>query len=136
MYDCQWTLCPSDMRAIYKYPLPAKERLVIELPLNAQIIRVGDVDGLFFLWAIVNTDPECPKQVRHLEFYKTGQPIETPLEHLHYLGECKLFIMQELCLYTFENVYKLLRTTPETDQADSDTMSRDDVLSVSADKTD
>lgn len=92
------------MRAIYKYSLPVQEKYVIELPVGAQIIRVEDVDGLFFLWAIVDTEPEALKEPRRLEFYKTGQPIETPLEHLKYLGACKLFIMQELCLYVFENV--------------------------------
>ena len=41
------------MKKIYKYPIRAKEKDIIELPKNAQIIRVDDVDGLFFLWAIV-----------------------------------------------------------------------------------
>lgn len=90
------------MTSIYKYSLPVQEKYTIELPKGAQIIRVEDVDGLFFLWAIVNTDHE--NETRYLEFYKTGQPIETPLADLVFLGTCKLFIMQELCLYVFENV--------------------------------
>jgi hypothetical protein len=92
------------MNKIYKYPLPVKEKYAIELPKGARIIRCEDVDGLFFLWAIVNTDPDAEKELRYLEFYKTGQPIETPLENLVLLGTCKLFIMQELCLYVFENI--------------------------------
>lgn len=91
------------MKAIYKYPLPVQEKYVIELPQGAEIIRAEDVAGLFFLWAIVDTDPETPKESRYLEFYKTGQPIETSIADLHYIGACKLFIMQELCLYVFEN---------------------------------
>lgn len=91
------------MKAIYKYSLPVQEKLTIELPRGAQIIRVEDVAGLFWLWAIV--DPEAEKEPRHIECYKTGQPIETPLQHLKYLGACKLFIMQELCLYMFENIH-------------------------------
>lgn len=94
------------MNAIYKYPIPTKEKHEIELPRNAQIIRVEDVDGLFFLWAIVDTSEDAEKEIRYLEFYKTGQPIETPLQDLFFLGTCKLFIMQELCLYVFENVKK------------------------------
>lgn len=90
------------MNAIYKYSLPVQEKLVIELPMGAQIIRVEDVAGLFWLWAIV--DPEAEKEPRYIECYKTGQPIETPLQHLKYLGACKLFIMQELCLYVFEDI--------------------------------
>lgn len=94
------------MNKIYKYPIPTKERYEIELPLDAQIIRVEDVDGLFYLWAIVETDEDHPKETRYLEFYKTGQPIETPISELIFLGTCKLFIMQELCLYVFENIQK------------------------------
>lgn len=90
------------MKAIYKYSLPVQEKFSIDLPAMAQIIRVEDVAGLFWLWAIVDT--EAPMEARHMECYKTGQPIETPLHNLHYLGACKLFIMQELCLYVFENI--------------------------------
>ena len=89
------------MKVIYKYSLPVQEKFVIELPRDAEIIRVDDVDGLFWLWAIVN--PEAEKEPRYIECYKTGQPIETELGDLKYLGCCKLFIMQELCLYMFEN---------------------------------
>lgn len=90
------------MNTIFKYSLPVKEKFTLELPAAAQILRVDDVDGLFWLWAIVDT--EAPKETRFIECYKTGQPIETPLSDLRYLGSCKLFIMQELCLYMFENV--------------------------------
>lgn len=90
------------MKTIYKYSLPVQEKFVIELPAGAQIIRVDDVAGLFWLWAIVDT--EAALVSRYIECYKTGQPIETPLHNLMYLGPCKLFIMQELCLYMFENV--------------------------------
>ena len=89
------------MKAIYKYPLPVQEKYSIELPKGAKILRVEDVAGLFFLWAIVDTEAEL--ESRNLEFYKTGQPIEADLEYLVFLGTCKLFIMQELCLYVFEN---------------------------------
>ena len=94
------------MNKIYKYPLPTKEKYQIDLPKGAKIVRVEDVDGLFYLWAIVNTDEQHTTEKRCLEFYKTGQQIETPLEQLNYLGVCKLHIMQELCLYVFENTFE------------------------------
>ncbi len=94
----------SDNKYIYKYPLPVQEKFSIELPAMAQIIRVEDVAGLFWLWAIVV--PDALPETRFFECYKTGQPIETSLHDLQYLGACKLFIMQELCLYVFENVAK------------------------------
>lgn len=92
------------MNKIFKYSLPVKEKFSINLPKGAQIIRVEDVDGLFYLWAIVNTDENYPTETRYIECYKTGQSIDTPLEDLKFLGTCKIFIMMELCLYMFENI--------------------------------
>ena len=89
------------MHKIFKYQLKIQEKQEIVLPKDAKIIRVDDVDGMFFLWAIVNADAGWPTEVRYLEFYKTGQPIDKP-EGLCYIGFCKLFIMQELGLYVFE----------------------------------
>lgn len=88
------------MKVIYKYSLPVLEKFTLDLPGGAEIIRVGTVDGKFWLWAIV--DNEAPTEPRFIECYKTGQQIETPLEDLKYLGFCTLYIMQELCLYMFE----------------------------------
>lgn len=90
------------MKKIYKYPMPVQEKIELQLPVGAKIIRVGDVDGLFFLWAIVDTDI-TETETRYIEFYKTGQPIEND-QNLVYLGLCCLFIMQELGLYTFERI--------------------------------
>ena len=91
-------------KKIFKYEMSIKEKQEIELPVGANIIRVDDVDGKFFLWAIVDApkeDEEVETEIRYLEFYKTGQPIEDDT-YLIYLGFCKLFIMQELGLYVFE----------------------------------
>lgn len=98
------------MKSIYKYSIPVQEKYDIELPVGARIIRVEDVDGLFFLWAIVDVSDDAPKEIRHLEFYKTGQPILDD-SNLVYLGLCKLFIMQELGLYCFERTSKPPYTT-------------------------
>ena len=97
------------MKKIFKYEMSIKEKQEIELPINAKIIRVDDVDGKFFLWAIVESPKEDQKndtEVRFFEFYKTGQEILTPTKNLKYIGFCKLFIMQELGLYVFENIAK------------------------------
>ncbi len=40
---------------IFKYSIPTKEKYTIQLPKGAIIIRIEDVDGLFFLWAIVDS---------------------------------------------------------------------------------
>lgn len=89
---------------IFKYELPVKEKFVIDLPKGAKLIRAEDVDGKFWLWAIVDDRDGVERELRYLEFYKTGQPILTPVEDLVFIGTCKLFIMQELCLYVFENI--------------------------------
>ena len=90
------------MNKIFKYELPIKEKIELELPKGAKIIRCEDVDGKFFIWAIV--DPEQSiLEIRYFECYKTGQEINTDLDHLIHIGNCKIFIMQELCLYVFEN---------------------------------
>lgn len=94
------------MRKIFKYELSIQEKQMLELPKDAHILRVDDVDGKFYLWAIVNTAEDVELEIRHLEFYKTGQPIVTPIEDLQYIGFCRLFIMQELGLYVFENIMK------------------------------
>lgn len=89
------------MRKIFKYEVPIKETFELSMPTDAQILRVEDVDGRFYLWAVVDPDSERV-ETRLFECYKTGQPIDTNMDDLKYLGCCKLFIMQELCLYVFE----------------------------------
>ncbi len=91
------------MYKIFKYDLHIKEKQALALPLNSRIIRVDDVDGLFYLWAMIDTNQE-ELENRFLEFYKTGQSIETDINSLVYIGFCRLFIMQELGLYVFEKV--------------------------------
>lgn len=64
------------MHKIYKYKLPCKEKHTIQLPIGARIIRVDDIEGQFFLWAIVDTNV-LSMEDRHLDFYKTGQHVCT-----------------------------------------------------------
>ena len=96
------------MKRILKYELSIKEKQEIQLPFGSEIIRVDDIEGKFFLWAVViqKEDEEDEPETRYLEFYKTGQPIED-YNNLNYLGFCKLFIMQELGLYVFERMVQL-----------------------------
>lgn len=98
------------MKKIFKYELKIKEKQILDLPIGSEIIRVDDVDGKFYLWAIVEVSEEDQEtEPRHLEFYKTGQEISS--NNLKYLGFCKLFIMQELGLYVFEKITNQPYTT-------------------------
>lgn len=96
------------MKLIYKYSIPCMEKFAVTLPIGAEVIRVDDVEGQFWLWAIVDNEALFKKY--YFECYKTGQPILTPREDLKYVGFCKLFIMQELCLYIFENIKSCTET--------------------------
>lgn len=104
------------MKAIYKYQIPVKEMVELELPKEARIIRIEDVDGEFFLWAVVETNEDHPQEKRFFELYKTGQEIKSPITELNYLGNCKIFIGQELCLYVFENLKKSAQWNTENYQ--------------------
>lgn len=94
------------MKTIHKFQIPVAERCVLSLPKAAKIIRCEDVDGLFYVWAIVDTE-EVEMVNRHLELYKTGAPIETPLNHLQQIGQCRIYVQMELILYVFENMAKV-----------------------------
>jgi hypothetical protein len=97
----RFELRSSSMKKIFKYQAPVKEKFEMSLPAGAEIIRVDDVDGMFFLWAIVDPD-EQTRQVRHFEAYKTGAPFVTDPSRLKYLGFWKIYVQMELCLYVFE----------------------------------
>lgn len=92
------------MHKIYKYQLAILEKQVIKLPKDAQIIRVEDVEGKIYLWAICDTEAELEN--RYLCCYKTGMTIDREINDLSYLGFAKLYIIQELGLYFFEEIHK------------------------------
>lgn len=89
------------IQKIFKYQMPICEKYSLQLPIRAEILRVDDVDGMFYLWAMVN--PSAPLEQRNFEAYKTGQDIPNP-EGLVYLGHCCIYIGMELCLYIHERV--------------------------------
>lgn len=89
------------MKSIYKYQAPVKEQFSLLLPVGAQVLRVDDVDGMFFIWAIVDTEEKATEE-RFFECYKTGAPFRKDPSELNYLGFWKIFVQMELCLYVFE----------------------------------
>lgn len=86
-------------RTIWKYQMPVQERFVMALPQDAQIIRVADQGGMFWLWAVVDT--EAPLEERLFHAVKTGAPMPEN-RNLVYHGFCAVHIQQELGLYIFE----------------------------------
>jgi hypothetical protein len=91
------------MKAIHKYELKLIKEQTITLGISSTIIRVDNVGGKFFLWALVDTEDEIRKEV-DIRMYKTGQeiPDETDILNLNYLGFISIEFGQELGLYVFE----------------------------------
>lgn len=88
-------------KVIFKYQMPVKEQFVMELPVDAQIIRMQDMDGFFWLWAVVDTD--APTEKRFFRAFKTGAKIPDDFDTSHYIGFCAVFVQMELGLYIFED---------------------------------
>ena len=86
-------------RVIFKYQMPVLEEFQMELTVNAEIIRVEDQNGMFWMWAVVNTD--APTETRTFRASKTGAQIPDNI-NLKYIGFCAIFVQMELGLYIFE----------------------------------
>jgi len=88
-------------RVIYKYQMPVLERFEMTLPQNANIIRMADEGGMFWLWAEVRTD--APDEQRTFRAFKCGGKMPDDVS-LTYIGFCAVFVQQELGLYIYEEV--------------------------------
>ncbi len=88
-------------RVIFKYQMPVLEQFTMKLPAGAEIIRVADEKGMFWLWAVVRTD--VPDEDRTFWAFKCGGKIPDALS-LKYVGYCAVFVQQELGLYLFEEI--------------------------------
>src|SRR5690606_30514053 len=88
-------------RVIFKYQMPVLERFVMMLPAGAEIIRMADQGGMFWLWAVVDT--EAPLEERRFRAFKTGAEMPADLS-LRYVGFCAVFVQMELGLYIFEEM--------------------------------
>ena len=88
-------------RVIFKYQMPVLEQFTMKLPAGAEIIRMQDQGGMFWLWAVVNTD--APLEKRRFRAFKTGAAMPDGLG-LIYVGFCAVFVQMELGLYIFEEV--------------------------------
>lgn len=89
-------------KTIFKYQMPVLEQFSMELPEGAEILRVADQNGMFWLWALV--DIRKPNTTRNFRAFKCGAPIpdEIDFDNLEYLGWAAVFVQMELALYIFE----------------------------------
>lgn len=88
-------------RVIFKYQIPVLESFTMRLPEGAEILRVEDQGGMFWMWALVRTD--VPDVIRQFHAFKCGGKIPDHLK-LNYIGLCAVFVQQELALYIFEEI--------------------------------
>jgi len=86
-------------KVIFKYQMPVLESFTMKLPASAQIIRMEDQGGMFWLWAVVDT--EAPIEEREFMAFKTGAAMPRDV-NLQYVGFCAVFVQMELGLYIFE----------------------------------
>ena len=86
-------------RVIYKYQMPVMEHFTMMLPIGAEIIRMDAIDGMFWLWAVVDTN--VPDEPRKFHAVKCGGSMPD-VPNLKYVGCCAVFIQMELMLYIFE----------------------------------
>ena len=91
----------AEGRVIFKYQMPVLEAFTMRLPAGAEIIRMQDQGGMFWLWAVVNTD--APLEDRRFRAFKTGAEMPDGLP-LRYVGFCAVFVQMELGLYIFEEI--------------------------------
>lgn len=89
---------------IFKYQMPVLESFEMKLPIGARIIRIEDQGGMFWMWALVNT--EVQDETRKFYSFKCGGkiPEHLDMDKLVYVGFCKIFVQQELGLYIFEDI--------------------------------
>lgn len=88
-------------RVIFKYQMPVLEQFTMQLPQGAEIVRMADQGGMFWLWAVVRTD--VPDEPRKFWAFKTGgkMPDNVPLK---FVGFCAVHVQMELGLYIFEEI--------------------------------
>lgn len=70
------------MRKIFKYPLDARERQEISMPIGAKILCVQMQDGEPKIWADVNES--LTKEDRSILIFGTGSTM--PLNDMKYIG--------------------------------------------------
>lgn len=80
-----------------RYQIAVKEKQVI--PLRGIPYGAHEEDGKIYVYYF--EDIRMSIEYYRIAVYKTGQEIDIPLEKLQYLGLNRIWIIQELGLYTF-----------------------------------
>ncbi len=84
---------------VYKYLIPFQENFSLVLPKGSKVVRIDNVDGNPYLWALVPLE-EKESQTYSFKSSKTGGVIEHS-ENLVFIDTYSIFIQMELMLYVF-----------------------------------
>lgn len=78
-------------KAVYKFPLPVRDRFCIALPMDAQIVAVQAQNDIPTIWAVVTIDADT--QPYTFEIVATGQPLQRLAtgEQRKHLGTVQLY---------------------------------------------
>ena len=87
------------MRSIQKYKLAIEPTQSIELPFDAQILKVGLVNGEPYLWAMV--DPTKKSIARSFRTYVEGKDLDQSTNESRFLGSVHLE-KEDARLFIFE----------------------------------
>lgn len=111
MADDQWDeslrgpkMSESTGSVIFKYQMPVQESFTMRLPTNSEIIRMAAENGMFWLWAVVDTNADDEERQFHSVKCGGAMPDIEDSKDLVFRGTCQIFIQQELMLYIFEEV--------------------------------
>ena len=75
------------MRTIWKFPFEGTELsgiIEIKMPLEAEVIHACKQNGVYCLWAIVDT--EAPIRVRRFHIISTGFPLQEGSHSHHHIA--------------------------------------------------
>lgn len=68
------------MITVYKYPLVIDDYQILKLPRDAKILSAAKINGLLYLWAMVDTD-QPDVQTRVLRLAGTGHPLKSTCQY-------------------------------------------------------
>lgn len=88
------------MRVIYKYILPIGDIVRVQMPSGAVPVRVDSVDGIPYIWAMVN--PDNPMKWHELHMFKTGGVMPDGIVDAKHIGQLAIFVQMELMLYVYQ----------------------------------
>ena len=91
------------MRVIYKYILPIGDIVRVQMPSGATPVRIDSIDGIPYIWAMVNPEEEMKWHEYHM--FKTGGAMPDSIVEAKYVGQVAIFVQMELMLYVYQFPY-------------------------------